>query len=367
MTNKTALYQTHLGQKAKMMEFAGYQMPIEYPLGMLKEHQWVRDGNVGLFDVSHMGQLFIEGNEVAKFLSKITPSTFDNIPRSSAKYTILTNENGGIIDDLIITKINDNNFFIVINAACKEKDLNWIKKNLPKNLKITTLENRSLIAVQGAKAAEILTKYIEFAVEEIPYMSIRSAKTKNGDEIFISRTGYTGEDGFEISIANDKVADFWQKLSAEEYVNPIGLGARDTLRLEVGYPLYGHDLNDKTSPIEAGLSWVIGKENDNFIGYQQVKNHKENGVSRRRLGVKLLEKGIARKGAKIYNLNDEYVGCLTSGGFSPNLQTSIGQAYIDLSKAKKDDKVKVLVRNKKLDAIICSAIFVKISTKSNKK
>lgn len=363
----TSLNETHKAQGGKMVEFAGYEMPVQYGLGMLKEHEFTRSGNVGIFDVSHMGQYFIEGENVADFLSYITPSNFRIAKENLAKYTVLTNENGGIIDDLIITKINDSKFFVVLNAGCRDKDEAWIRKNLPSHLTFTPLGNRSLIAVQGEKAQEILNGFLkEGDLEDLPYMNIGFYQLKTGEEIFISRTGYTGEDGFEISIEDAAAPKFWQDLSAKDEVEPVGLGARDSLRLEMGYPLYGHDLNDETSPIEAGLGWVVSKTNENFIGMERILEEKANGPSKKRIGVKLLEKGIAREGAQVKK-DGKVIGELTSGGFSPNLKCSIGQGYFPTSKAQIGDEVAVVIRNKEVKAILTSPVFVEAKTKSIKK
>lgn len=363
----TALNKTHRDQGAKMVEFAGYDMPVQYPEGMLKEHEWVRGGNVGLFDVSHMGQVILEGKGVAEFLSSITPTSFLNIPNALAKYTVLTNENGGIVDDLIITRLTEDKFFVVINAGCKEKDIAWIKQHLPSQIKFTELSNRSLIAIQGEKAQEVLQELIaDKKLADLPYMNMGEFKLKSGEAVYISRTGYTGEDGFEVSIENDKAANFWIELCKNEAVKPIGLGARDSLRLEMGYPLYGHDLDDETSPIEAALSWVVSKEHTNFIGAKRVLDEKANGVKRKRVGVKLLDRGIAREGSEI-RMDGKKIGVLTSGGFSPNLKVSIGQAYIDSAFAKIDNLVSVVVRDREIPAIICSPVFVQAKTKSSKK
>jgi aminomethyltransferase len=364
----TALNQTHRSQNAKMVEFAGYDMPVQYADGMLKEHEWVRSGNVGLFDVSHMGQVILQGEGVAEFLSKITPTSFVNAPNALARYTILTNENGGIIDDLIITRLSEDKFFVVINAGCKEKDIAWIKKHLPSNISFTHLEDRSLIAVQGEKAQEILQNLIaDKNLADLPYMNMGEFKLKNGQEVYVSRTGYTGEDGFEVSIKNDAAADFWSNLCEDDSVQPIGLGARDSLRLEVGYPLYGHDLNDETTPIEAALSWVMTKEHSGFFGYDKIMEHKQNGVTRKRVGVKLIERGIAREGSEIVNKDGDKIGELTSGGFSPNLKTSIGQGYVKIEYSKKGQEVFVMVRGRKIKAEIASPVFVAARTKSLKK
>jgi aminomethyltransferase len=363
----TALNQTHRAQGAKMVEFAGYDMPVQYPDGMLKEHEWTRSGNVGIFDVSHMGQFIAEGAEVVKFLSYITPTDFSLSTPALAKYTVLTNENGGIVDDLIITKITDTKFFIVLNAGCKEKDEAWIRKNLPAGISFTELKDRSLIAIQGGQAESILNSFLaEGDLADLPYMNVITYKFKNGEEVFIGRTGYTGEDGFEVSIKNFAAPQFWLDLSAMSEVKPIGLGARDSLRLEMGYPLYGHDLDDTTSPIEAAIGWVVSKSNTNFIGSDRILKEKAEGAKRKRIGVKLLDRGIAREGTEIRK-NGKKIGVLSSGGFSPNLKVSIGQGYFDPSIAKIGDQVSAVVRDREILAVLTSPVFVEAKTKSVKK
>ncbi|MBM3580329.1 MAG: glycine cleavage system aminomethyltransferase GcvT, partial [Alphaproteobacteria bacterium] len=362
----TALNATHRTQGAKMVEFAGYDMPVQYPDGMLKEHEWTRSGNVGIFDVSHMGQFLIEGADVVKFLSYITPTDFSLSTPNLAKYTVLTNPEGGIIDDLIITKLTDTKFFIVLNAGCKEKDEAWIRSNLPAGIKFDALADRALIAVQGGKAEEVLNRFLAAGnLATLPYMNLGSYKLKSGEEVFISRTGYTGEDGFEVSIKNPAAEKFWLDLSSQTEVKPIGLGARDSLRLEMGYPLYGHDLDDTTSPIEAALGWVVSKTNSSFIGAKRVLKEKAEGVRRKRIGVKLLDRGIAREGTEIRK-NGKIVGILSSGGFSPNLKTSIGQGYFDTSAVKLGDEVVAVVRDREISAVLTSPVFVEAKTKSIK-
>jgi aminomethyltransferase len=363
---KTALYQAHINQLAKMVSFAGYEMPIQYPLGMLKEHEWVRSGNVGIFDVSHMGQFMLNGNSAQEFLNSITPTDFSLCKPMQAKYTVLTNKKGGIIDDLIITKINNNEFFIVLNAGCKEKDHSWIRNNLYSDLNFSELKQNSLIAVQGEKAVEVLSSLVVGVnLTDLSYMNMCFATLNNGNKIIISRTGYTGEDGFEISINNQDVLYFWQQLSSNKLVMPIGLGARDSLRLEMGYPLYGCDLNEDTSPIEAGLSWVVSKTNNSFFGSQIILQQKNQGVAKKRLGVKLLDRGIAREGT-IIKKNGLLIGTLTSGGFSPTIKTSIGQGYFPAN-CNIGDSVVAVVREKEIPALITSSTFIEAKTKAIKK
>ena len=363
----TALNTTHRAQGAKMVEFAGYDMPVQYSDGMLKEHEWTRSGNVGIFDVSHMGQFIAEGAEVVKFLSYITPTDFSLSTPALAKYTVLTNPEGGIIDDLIITKITDTKFFIVLNAGCKEKDEAWIRKNLPVGVSFTELADRSLIAIQGDQAEEVLNKFLASEdLAQLPYMNLCTYQFKNGEEVFIGRTGYTGEDGFEVSIKNSAAAQFWLDLSAQTKVKPIGLGARDSLRLEMGYPLYGHDLDDTTSPVEAAIGWVVSKSNTHFIGATRVLKEKTEGAKRKRIGVKLLDRGIAREGTEIRK-DGQKIGVLSSGGFSPNLKVSIGQGYFETASAKVGDAVFAVVRDREIPAILTSPVFVEAKTKSVKK
>ena len=230
------------------------------------------------------------------------------------------------------------------------------------------LSDRSLIAIQGTKSCRVLQNILlEKNLEELPYMNINNFHLRNGQEVLISRTGYTGEDGFEVSINNNQVINFWLDLCKSPDVRPIGLGARDSLRLEAGYPLYGHDLDETTSPIEASLNWIINKTNESFIGAKRILNEKSVGIKRKRVGVKLLTRGIAREGSKIINQNGQKIGILTSGGFSPNLKTSIGQCYVDYEYSTIGTEVAIIVRDKPLPAIIQSPIFVKAKTKTLKK
>ncbi len=363
---KTPLHEAHQSLNAKMGVFAGYDMPLYYEEGVIKEHEWVRS-HTGLFDVSHMGQVIIEGPGAAEFFERLTPSSFQAKKPGRAQYTVLTNEQGGIIDDLIITRLSEDKFFAVINAGCKEKDIEWIQKNLSDNLKFTHMEDYALLALQGAWAERILHETFEINAHDLPYMHMMEAEALYGSKIFVSRLGYTGEDGFELSIPARKAADAWEALIDHPEVKPIGLVARDSLRLEMGYPLYGHDINEDTSPVEAGLAWVIGKSNTGFIGAERVLKDKEQGTALRRVGIRLLDKGIAREGAEIRDEKDQKVGELTSGGFSPVLQGAIGQGYIESSLANIGQKVFVNVRGRNIPAEVAAMPFVPAKTKSMKK
>ncbi len=363
---KTPLHNWHISNNAKMGEFAGYDMPLYYELGVLKEHQWCRS-HAGIFDVSHMGQVFIEGQGAAEFFEMITPSNIRGLEIGHSRYTALTNQQGGIIDDLIVTRLNENKFFVVLNAGCKDKDIAWIKSHMPSGLNLYHAKDQALIALQGRWAERIIYEVFEYDATSMPYMSIIETTTPEGTPVMISRTGYTGEDGFEISLPDHIAEDIWSQLAGHAEAKPIGLAARDSLRLEMGYPLYGHDIDDSTSPVEADLKWIIRKENLDCIGAEHIKKALEQGVSRKRVGLKLLEKGIAREGAEILDANSNKVGVLTSGGFSPTLEESVGQGYVDISASRMGEKVFVNVRGRHIAAEIAKMPFVEAKTKSTKK
>ncbi|PJB71479.1 MAG: glycine cleavage system protein T [Alphaproteobacteria bacterium CG_4_9_14_3_um_filter_47_13] len=365
MTDHTPLHSTHLQMKAKMGEFAGYDMPLYYEEGVMAEHEWVR-AHAGLFDVSHMGQIVLEGKGVGAFLETITPSSFKLLPEGRAKYTVLTNPEGGIIDDLIITRRGSHKFFAVINAGCKEKDITWITAHLPDDVTMTRLDDRALIALQGPKAEAVLRETLKIDTEGMPYMWLIDSKFVDGTPIFISRLGYTGEDGFELSVPADIADGVWLHLSRHGAVKPVGLAARDSLRLEMGYCLYGHDIDDRISPVEAGLGWVMGKENRSFIGAEKVLAQLEKGVERKRVGVSLTEKGVAREGAEILDSSGNKIGVLTSGGFSPTLKKGIGQGYVETAYSLTGTKIFVNVRGRHIAAEIAAMPFIPAQTKSMK-
>lgn len=364
MNSHTPLYDKHRALDAKICEFAGYDMPIQYPTGVIKEHEWVRE-NVGLFDVSHMGQALVKGRGAASLLSALTPSLFLQAKPGRAKYTVLTNEQGGVIDDLIITRLAEDSFFLVINAGCKAKDLAWIEQHLTKDTQLFVLQKQALIALQGPKAESVLSQYLnDTTLKDLGYMSLKTGTLPNGADIFISRLGYTGEDGFELSVPGEHVAEVWERLLGYPEVKPIGLAARDSLRLEMGYPLYGHDLNEDISPVEASLEWVISKKHEDFIGSKRILKEKLDGCIHKRIGIKLLDKGIAREGSPLYAKEGNIIGKITSGGFSPSLKTSIGQGYVEARYAEPGKEVLVEVRGKKILAITHVLSFIEAKTKT---
>ena len=357
-TQKTALYNYHKSLGAKFVPFAGYEMPVQYSSGIVEEHKITRT-NAGLFDVSHMGQLLIEGNEnLSDELEKIIPVDLKKIKLNQSKYSFLTNEKGGIYDDLIITKV-DNGFSIILNAACKDNDFKIIKNSIGNKFKITLYKNLSLIALQGPKSSEILEKIIS-GVSSLKFMN-GNKFSYNDKEIYITRSGYTGEDGFEISIPNELVEDFVKKIVSKG-AKPIGLGARDTLRLEAGLCLYGHDINETTSPIEANLKWAISKrrrEEGGFVGYNKIKLDMNGSLTRLRVGVKPEGKIIAREGVKIFSEENKQIGSITSGTFGPSVNGPIAMGYVKLNFSKLGTKVLLEVRGKKHNATISELPFYK--------
>jgi len=357
---KTSLYKLHQDSKAKFVEFAGYQMPIQYSEGIVEEHKFTRKHS-GIFDVSHMGQLFVYGgDELIGDLEKIFPLDLKNLKLNHSKYSFLMSKDAGIYDDLIITKIEEG-FLIILNAACKDNDFKILKKLLNNKYKMILDEKRSLIAIQGPKSADILSNVVN-GVEDLNFMS-GNWFSFNGQKIYITRSGYTGEDGFEISVENELADQFTRKL-IEKGAKLIGLGARDTLRLEAGLCLYGHELDKDKTPVEANLKWAISKDRiskGDFIGSDIIIKQLNDGVKRVRVGIKPEGKIIAREKTKIFNQSDLYIGEITSGTFGPSVNGPVAMGYVENEFSKKDTKVFLEVRGKKHPANICGLPFYKKS------
>lgn len=360
---KTPLHAEHLALEAKMGGFAGYDMPLYYRDGVMAEHEWVRS-HAGLFDVSHMGQAVIEGPGACRFLETLTPSSFAAAPEGRAKYTVLTNERGGIVDDLIVTRTGEERFFAVINAGCKEKDIAWMTARLPEGVKLRRLDDRALLALQGPEAEAVLRDVLRIDTQGMPYMWMITSRLRDGTEIYVSRLGYTGEDGFELSIPAAAAPGIWVTLLRHGAVNPVGLAARDSLRLEMGYCLYGHDIDEDTTPVEAGLSWVIGKDNTGFTGADTVRPQMQEGTARRRTGIRLTDKGVAREGSEIRDPGGKKIGTMTSGGFSPTLKQAVGQGYVDSAFVAPGTKILVNVRGRDIAAEVAAMPFLPAKTKS---
>lgn len=365
MTSTTTLTILHQELQAEMVEFAGFLMPLHYTLGILNEHSWVRE-HAGLFDVSHMGQMLITGDAAAEFLSHITPTDFTRIAEGKATYTLLMTDEGGIKDDVIITRFDTTSFFMVYNAGRRHEDEAYIQDNCPGNVTCELLRDRAILALQGPEASAVLCEVLQdTSLEDLPYMHVIKTVFRD-NEIWVSRLGYTGEDGYELSVPSDVVADLWMLFQSNERVEPVGLGARDSLRLDMGYPLYGHDIDDTTSPLEASLGWVISKGHEGFKGYSRIARERDTTVTRKRVGIIVQERGIAREGTEIVSLDGQVIGVLTSGGFSPTLKQSIGQGYVDIAYAKKGQELGVNIRGKIVKAMVQNLAFVEARTMGKK-
>lgn len=354
---KTPLYEKHIALGAKMHEFAGWDMPIQYK-SIIEEHKCVRS-QVGLFDVSHMGEVFLEGEDAVELLQMLVPQDVYTLENKQIMYAQLTNKQGGIIDDLLIYKYEDSKYFVVINASRVDVDIPWIKQNAQEerfNIKITDITNDySLLALQGPNAADLMDK-LGIKKEIQPKYYCFDEFELCGTKVMISRTGYTGEDGFEILIKNELATQLWDLLMTEgaEYgIQAIGLGARDTLRLEAAMLLYGQDMNDTMTPIDATLGWSVAKnKTHNYNGKEVIKEQLINKPAKKIVGFIMQDRGIARHGYEIYK-NGQLIGTVTSGGISPTLNVNIGLAYIDSSYTI-DDEIDIKIRDK-----FCSAKIVK--------
>ena len=357
-TKKTSLYQLHQDCNAKFVEFAGYQMPIQYSEGIVEEHKFTRNHS-GIFDVSHMGQLFIYGdNNLIEDLEKIFPLDLKNLKINHSKYSFLMNDEAGIYDDLIVTKL-EKGFLIILNAACKENDFKILSKLLNGKYEMLLDEKRSLIAIQGPKSVKILNGMIQ-GVEDLSFMSGNWFLFED-QKVYITRSGYTGEDGFEVSVSNELSEKFTKEL-IDKGAKLIGLGARDTLRLEAGLCLYGHELDKDKTPVEANLKWAISKDRvskGNFIGSNIINKQLTDGVSKIRVGIKPEGRIIAREKTKIFNQSDSHIGEITSGTFGPSVNGPVAMGYVENEFSKKNTKVFLEVRGKKHPANICGLPFYK--------
>ena len=342
---------------AKMVPFAGYAMPVQFPAGVLKEHLHTRAG-AGLFDVSHMGQARLHGPDAAAALETLVPADIRALNGGQMRYTQFTNDAGGILDDLMVTQCGDF-LYLVVNAACKDADFAHLKSRLPDN-RLEIIDDRALIALQGPKAVEVLARFVP-AARHMVFMTGAEVRI-NDSPCFITRSGYTGEDGFEISIPADAAEDFARLLLGEGEVMPIGLGARDSLRLEAGLCLYGNDIDETTTPVEAALEWSIGKRRraeGGFPGAAVIQDQLATGAPRRRVGLVPEGRAPARAGTEIADAKGNVIGRVTSGGFGPTVDGPIAMGYVPLEWSPADTRVSLLVRGKALPARIVRPPFVK--------
>lgn len=356
----TALSSTHIALNAKMVPFAGYNMPVSYE-GVNAEHETVRKG-VGVFDVSHMGEFLITGEHALELIQKISSNDASKLVDGKAQYSCMPNNDGGIVDDLIIYRFNEEKYLLVVNASNIEKDWNWISQHNTMNATMRDLSDEySLLAIQGPKAAEAMQSLTDVDLSAIKFYTFEVAPFAGVENVIISATGYTGSGGFEIYCKNEDAQKIWDKVfeaGADFGIKPIGLAARDTLRLEMGYCLYGNDIDDTTSPIEAGLGWIT-KFTKDFVNSEALKEQKEQGPKRKLIGFELDERGIPRQGYDIVDDNGKVIGVVTSGTMSPSLEKGIGLGYVPTEVAAPGSKINIQVRKKALPATVVKLPFYK--------
>lgn len=358
---KTSLHALHLELGARMVPFAGYEMPVQYPLGVLKEHQHTR-AQAGLFDVSHMGQVLLEGEEAAEALETLVPVDIIDLPSGMQRYALLTDDNGGILDDLMVANLGDC-LYLVVNAACKEADLAHLEKHLGDRCQVLPQFDRALLALQGPAAAAVLARLAP-EVAEMTFMHVRRVKLLD-QPCIVSRSGYTGEDGYEISVPSAAAEALARRLLAEPEVEAIGLGARDSLRLEAGLCLYGHDMDAGTTPVMANLGWALSKVRregngraGGFPGAERIFTEQREGVSRKRVGLLVQERVPVREGAELVDANGASIGRVTSGGFGPTLGAPVAMGYVDSDFAALDTQLFAVVRGKQVPVKVAKTPFV---------
>ncbi|WP_445458536.1 glycine cleavage system aminomethyltransferase GcvT [Flavobacterium sp. HNIBRBA15423] len=356
----TALSHIHESLGAKMVPFAGYNMPVQYE-GVNIEHETVRNG-VGVFDVSHMGEFLLTGENALALIQKVTSNDASVLEIGRAQYSCLPNNDGGIVDDLIIYRIKEEQYLLVVNASNIEKDWNWISSHNDLDVEMKNLsEEYSLLAIQGPKAVEAMQSLTSIDLSAIKYYHFEVADFAGIEHVIISATGYTGSGGFEIYCKNNEVEQIWNKVfeaGASFGIKPIGLAARDTLRLEMGFCLYGNDINDTTSPLEAGLGWIT-KFTKEFTNSENLKKQKEAGVSRKLVAFEMIERGIPRHDYEIANADGNIVGIVTSGTQSPSLGIAIGLGYVPTALSTIDSEIYIRIRNKDVKAKVVKLPFYK--------
>ena len=359
MFKKTSLHEKHIAAGGKMVEFAGFEMPIQYS-SIVKEHTMVRE-KCGLFDVSHMGEIDITGNEAENLVQYLVTADISDMKEGDVRYSPMCYENGGCVDDVLVYKFADK-FLLVVNASNTAKDFDWMLKNNKFDAEAKNVSPEySQIAIQGPMSQSILSRVINRAKLPQEYYTFNEVTIKKDKNCIVSRTGYTGEDGFELYLDNETAPEIWDELiiAGGDNITPCGLGARDTLRLEAGMPLYGHELSPDITPLEAGLKRFVGLDKDgDFLGKQALVKQDQEGLTRRKCSLILKDKGIAREGNLVF-MNDMRIGYLTSGTKSITLGDSIGVAMVNVPYNKKGNEIQVQIRNKMVDAVIVNGPFYK--------
>ncbi|GEM62979.1 aminomethyltransferase [Sphingobacterium faecium NBRC 15299] len=360
MIKNTALTDTHIALGAKMVPFAGFNMPVQYS-GINDEHETVRTG-VGVFDVSHMGEFILKGEKALDLIQAVSSNDASKLYDGKVQYGYLPNETGGIVDDFLTYRIDENTYFLVVNASNIEKDWNWIAKYNSFGVDMKNISDEtSLFAVQGPKAADALQALTDIELASMEYYSFAKGKFAGIENVLVSATGYTGAGGFEIYVANEDAQKVWDAIfeaGAAYGIKPIGLGARDTLRLEMGFCLYGNDIDDTTSPLEGGLGWVT-KFTKEFVNSANLKAEKEAGIKKKLVGFEMIDRGIARHDYEIVDAEGNKIGRVTSGTQSPTLKKSIGLGYVDNAFAKEGTEIFINIRNQSIKAKVVKPPFVK--------
>lgn len=354
---QTPLDSLHREYEARMVPFAGYDMAVQYSPGIIAEHLHTR-ARASIFDVSHMGQAKLSGDDAAAALETLVPGDIQGLDPSKTRYTVLTNEQGGILDDLMVTNRGDH-LYLVVNAACKDADFEHIRNHIAERAELEILEDRALVALQGPAAAAVLGR-LNAEAPEMAFMTA-AAMDLDGIPCFVTRSGYTGEDGYEISVPASEAEKLARRLLAEEEVLPAGLGARDSLRLEAGLCLYGHDIDETTTPVEAGLSWVLGKrrrEEGGFLGDGIILEQLKTGAAKKRVGLKPTGKAPAREHTMVENTDGEVIGEVTSGGYGPSVEGPIAMGYVKTEYASPETPVNLMVRGKALPGSVVKLPFV---------
>lgn len=356
-----ALTDLHVALGAKMVPFAGFNMPVQYS-GINVEHETVRNG-VGVFDVSHMGEFIVKGPKALELIQKISSNDASKLYDGKIQYAYLPNEQGGVVDDLLVYRIDEETYLLVVNAGNIQKDWDWITKHnegIGADLKDIS-DRTSLFAVQGPKAIDAINSLTDIDLSVMSYYTFQKSTFAGVDNVLISATGYTGAGGFEIYVDNEHAKKVWDAIfeaGADLGIKPVGLGARDTLRLEMGFCLYGHEIDDNTSPLEAGLSWVT-KFTKDFINSENLKKEKEAGLKNKLIGFEMIDRGIARQDYEIVNAEGEKIGRVTSGTQSPTLKKSIGMGFVQSANSSEGEEIYILIRNNKVKAKIVKPPFVK--------
>ncbi len=360
MIKNTALTDTHIALGAKMVPFAGFNMPVQYS-GINDEHETVRTG-VGVFDVSHMGEFILKGEKALDLIQAVSSNDASKLYDGKVQYGYLPNETGGIVDDFLTYRIDENTYFLVVNASNIEKDWNWIAKYNSFGVDMKNISDEtSLFAVQGPKAADALQALTDIELASMEYYSFAKGKFAGIENVLVSATGYTGAGGFEIYVANEDAQKVWDAIfeaGAAYGIKPIGLGARDTLRLEMGFCLYGNDIDNTTSPLEGGLGWVT-KFTKEFVNSANLKAEKEAGIKKKLVGFEMIDRGIARHDYEIVDAEGNKIGRVTSGTQSPTLKKSIGLGYVDNAFAKEGTEIFINIRNQSIKAKVVKPPFVK--------